>query len=91
MRTHVVIDDEVMREVDRIVGPRRRSEFIEQALREKLQHERQDWAVEALAGALKGGTPEYWSTPDRVVEWIRERRRLDQARIEAKLQEQRRE
>jgi len=49
MRAHVVLPEELVREVDRLTGPRKRSQFIEDAVRMKLQLAKQG---EALKKAL---------------------------------------
>jgi Arc/MetJ-type ribon-helix-helix transcriptional regulator len=82
MRTHVVLPDELVQEVDQLVGPRKRSEYLEAALREKLRRDRQRWAIKTGAGILKGSTPEYWSTPEKVSRWLDELRQVDIARSE---------
>jgi metal-responsive CopG/Arc/MetJ family transcriptional regulator len=39
-RTHVIAPKELTEEIDRIVGPRRQSEFITDAVAEKLEREK---------------------------------------------------
>lgn len=71
MRTHVVLPDELVREVDALVGPRKRSEFIEDALRAKLQRERQKWAIERGAGVLKAEDYPGWASSEMIRAWVR--------------------
>jgi len=50
-RTNVILPDELLKEVDRIVGPRRRSAFIAEAVRERLARLKFLKALEQAAGA----------------------------------------
>ena len=86
MRTHVVLPDELVQEVDRMVGPRKRSEFVERAVREELRRDRLDWALEHGAGILREDSPEYWSTPEKTIEWIRSMRGESDASARRKLE-----
>ena len=54
VRTHVVIPRDVVAAVDRLAGRRKRSEFIAEAVREKLTRELQRTVLAATAGALAG-------------------------------------
>jgi hypothetical protein len=72
MRTHIVLPDDLVAEIDTIVGPRKRSLFIEEAVRAKLQRERLRRAMEAVKNG-PGLDPEkypYWSTPQKTSEWV---------------------
>jgi metal-responsive CopG/Arc/MetJ family transcriptional regulator len=80
MRAHVVLDDELVDEVDALAGRRRRSAFIEDAVREKLQRERQRAAIEAAAGSLSNYRAE-WSGQDSTA-WVKRSRALDNERLE---------
>lgn len=85
MRLHVILADDLVQQVDDLTGPRGRSEYIEKAVREKLRHDRLDWALEHGAGLLKGRTPEHWSTPEKTYRWVREMRETDSKRLDEKL------
>jgi hypothetical protein len=52
-RTHVVIPDELVVEIDTLVGKRGRSRFLVEAARKELQRLRQFAALRAAAGAWK--------------------------------------
>jgi hypothetical protein len=80
MRAHIVVPAELVEEVDALAGHRRRSAFIEDAIREKLQRERQRASTEAAAGSLRGLRPE-WSGEDSTA-WVRRSRALDSERLE---------
>lgn len=75
MRTHVVLPEALVAEVDKLAGKRKRSSFIEEAVRLQLKRERQRQALKRLAGALDPADYPHWSTPEKVSEWIRASRR----------------
>ena len=52
MRTHIVVPEALIAEVDRVAGKRRRSRFVEDAIREKLSRENLRDALVATAGIL---------------------------------------
>jgi Arc/MetJ-type ribon-helix-helix transcriptional regulator len=66
-RTHVVLDEELVKDIDRLVGMRRRSVFLTEAAQEKLMRYRQVEALKAAVGAwkdkdhpeLKGGSAKW--------------------------------
>jgi predicted transcriptional regulator len=84
MRTHVVLPVDLVEEVDRVVGARRRSRFVEEAIRSHLRREKMAKALRDTAGSLRGDYPE-WETPEKVSAWVAERRREDDERLERKL------
>lgn len=76
-RTHVIIDDEVIGQIDRLVGQRGRSRFLEQAAMEKLQRLAQEQAVRAGAGALRKADHPEWVNQDAINDWVRTQRRTE--------------
>ncbi len=85
MRTHVVLPENLVREVDELAGKRKRSRFIAEAVQAKLRHERQKAAFEAARGILRDADYPQWSTPEKTSEWVHEHRRLDDEHRAAKL------
>jgi hypothetical protein len=78
MRLHITLEDTVVRELDRRVGPRGRSPFIARALREALEDERRWELIESASGAIaEEGHP--WD-PNPAA-WVRGQRRLDARRV----------
>ena len=71
VRTHVVFPKELVEEVDQLVGPRKRSEFVVEAVEEKLAHERLGRALESTAGFLDPGAYPEWETPEKTSAWVR--------------------
>ena len=52
-RTHVVLSDQLVKDIDMVVGSRQRSSFITQAAQKELMRLRQIEALRAAAGAWK--------------------------------------
>jgi predicted transcriptional regulator len=75
VRTHIVMPKELVAEVDHLVGPRRRSEFIAEAVAEKVARERLRQAAHKVAGSLADVDTPGWETPESTVEWVRALRR----------------
>lgn len=74
VRTHFVAPKDLIKEVDRFVGPRRRSEFISAAVTEKLARENRIRAVRhALTLPAVPDVPG-WETPEAVSKWVRDLR-----------------
>jgi hypothetical protein len=70
----VILPDDLLREIDARVGPRHRSEFIQEAIKEKLSRLCRVEAFERVVGSLKDvGTPG-WETPDAAAQWVHELR-----------------
>jgi hypothetical protein len=70
-RAHVVLPADLLREVDALVGPRRRSDFLVEAAREKIARERlREWGHE-LAGSLRNQDTPGWETPAAASAWVR--------------------
>ena len=78
-RTHVVVPEELVREIDRLSGKRKRSWFITQAVRKELQRLNFLKAVKETAGAWKGEDhPEFKKGVDN---WVRSLREEDEKRL----------
>lgn len=75
MRTHIVLPEDMLAEIDELVGKRKRSQFIEEAIEERLKRERRLKALDAFAGFLKDVDIPGWETPESTVEWVRQQRR----------------
>ncbi len=69
-RVHVMISEELLIEIDALVGPRRRSEFLVDAAREKVARERLRKAAHEYAGALKDVHIPGWETPQAATAWV---------------------
>ena len=74
MRTHVVLADELVADVDKLVGKRNRSRFIAEVVAERLRRERLIRAIREGAGSLDMSRHPEWETPEKVAAWVRELR-----------------
>lgn len=68
-RAHVVMSDATLREVDRLVGERSRSRFLEEAAREKLERLALAASLEETAG-VASDHPE-WRDRPTAADWVR--------------------
>ncbi|HSZ04723.1 MAG TPA: ribbon-helix-helix protein, CopG family [Solirubrobacteraceae bacterium] len=78
MRLHISLDDDLVEQLDRRVGRRRRSTFIGETLRRALEDERRWEDIEAGLGALSDDGHEWDADP---AGWVRAQRRSDPARV----------
>ena len=74
VRTHFIAPKELIEEVDKLVGPRRRSEFLTKASTKELQREKLLRLTREVSKLPPGdGIPE-WDTPESTAKWLREGR-----------------
>jgi metal-responsive CopG/Arc/MetJ family transcriptional regulator len=71
MRWHISIADDLAEELDRRVGPRERSAFIEQALRRALDETARTEALERALGAVADSGHDWDADP---AAWVRAQR-----------------
>jgi metal-responsive CopG/Arc/MetJ family transcriptional regulator len=72
MRVHVFLEDDLVRELDEIVGPRGRSPFIADAVREKVDQARRWRKIESAIGSISDTGHEWDEDP---AAWVHEQRR----------------
>lgn len=78
-RTHVVIPEQLVREIDSVVGHRQRSSFITRAAQKELLRIRQHEALLSTAGAWKDEDhPELKAGP---AAWVRKMRQEGERRL----------
>lgn len=87
VRTHIVVPADLIDEVDRVAGKRKRSRFVEEAIREKLARAALDRALAATAGVLSRDDYPEWDTPEKTLEWVRAGRHEDNMRLARKLRQ----
>lgn len=85
VRTHIVIAKELVEAIDQLVGQRQRSQFVAEALTEKLRREQQAAALRGAAGILDPTDYPEWATPERTSAWVHASRADDDRRTEHKL------
>jgi hypothetical protein len=69
-RTHVILPADLIKRVDARVGPRKRSQFIAEAVEAKLNRERLLEAFDRVAGSLKDVDTPGWNTPEETDAWV---------------------
>jgi hypothetical protein len=74
VRTNLLLPEELVKRLDEVAGPRGRSRYVADAVEKQLRRDRQKEAFEATFGTLSAADYPHWSTPEKVVEWVRERR-----------------
>jgi len=74
MRLHISLTDALVAELDRQVGPRERSSFIEAALRHALEDRARDDALEAAFGTIDDTGHDWDGDP---ADWVRRQRALN--------------
>jgi hypothetical protein len=78
-RTHIVIPEPLVNEIDRLVGKRGRCEFLTQAAQKELRRLQQIRALENIAGAWKDKDhPELTGGSAR---WVKELRKESEQRL----------
>ncbi len=71
MRLHILLDDDLVAEIDRRAGERRRSDFIARILRDAIDDENRWDEIEAGLGVLSDGDHE-WDAD--AADWVRGQR-----------------
>jgi Arc/MetJ-type ribon-helix-helix transcriptional regulator len=78
MRVHISLDEDLLRELDELVGARGRSPFIAEAVRRAVEQEHRWRLMRSAIGSISDeGHP--WD-PD-VARWIHDSRREDPRRV----------
>lgn len=78
MRLHISLDDDLVEQLDRRVGRRRRSAFIGETVRRALDDERRWQDIEAGLGALAAAEHEWDADP---AGWVTAQRFGDPSRV----------
>lgn len=78
MRLHISLDDDLVEQLDRRIGRRRRSAFIGETVRRALEDERRWQDIEAGLGALAAAEHEWDSDP---AGWVAAQRFGDPSRV----------
>jgi len=71
---------EVIGELERLVQPGKRSEFVVEATRERLERLKLGQALAKTAGSLKSEDYPEFATSEDVAKWVRELRERDFSR-----------
>jgi hypothetical protein len=79
-RTHVVLSEQLVKDIDALVGSRQRSSFLTQAAEEKLMRLRQMKALKAAAGTWKD--KDHPELKRGAAKWVEKLRRQDEERFQ---------
>lgn len=79
-RTHVVIPEQLVKEIDTLVGTRQRSSFLTQAAEAELMRRRQMKALESAAGSWKDSNHPELKSGSR--KWVKNLRRENERRFQ---------
>ena len=77
MRIHIALDDNLVAELDRRAGARRRSAFVAELIRRGLEDERRWDDIESALGSVPDSGHEWDDNPAM---WVRRQRRGDERR-----------
>ena len=78
-RTHVVLSEDLVKDIDRLVGARRRSSFLTEAAEKELMRLRQIEALKAAAGAWKA--KDHPELKQGAAKWVRKLRQESESRF----------
>ncbi|MBA3416572.1 MAG: hypothetical protein H0U10_15230 [Chloroflexia bacterium] len=70
-RIHLLIRGELLDEIDALVGRRRRSQFIAEAVAARLARDELREAIAEMDGALADSDVEGWESPQAAAAWVR--------------------
>lgn len=82
MRMHISLDDDLVKQIDELTGPRGRSALIREAVEMEVDRRRRRAALERLVGSMPDFAP--WMTP----EWISQERKRETEAYDRKIEEQ---
>ena len=78
MRMHLEMDDALVAELDELAGPRGRSEFVREAVRDAVDRRRRACRIRQSAGVVRDGGHEWDADP---ADWVQRQRAGDPERV----------
>jgi metal-responsive CopG/Arc/MetJ family transcriptional regulator len=81
MRAHIILDNEMVKDIDNLVGKRRRSCFIAEAVGAKLRQMKLLAALKETAGILSDEDHPEWKTSEDIANWVGDSRKRDGRRL----------
>jgi metal-responsive CopG/Arc/MetJ family transcriptional regulator len=78
MRLHISLEDDLVRELDRRVGARRRSSFIARAVEQALDDARRWELIESALGSISSKGHDW---DEDAAAWVHRQRREDERRV----------
>lgn len=84
-RTHVIIEEDIVKEIDRLVGKKKRSSFISEATKKELKKLKQLSVIKKLRGVWKDADHPELAGKDGTCKWLRKLRSEDEKILRKKL------
>jgi hypothetical protein len=84
-RTHVIIEEDIVKEIDRLVGKKKRSSFISEATKKELKKLKQLSVIKKLRGVWKDEDHPELAGKDGTYKWLRKLRSEDEKILRKKL------
>ena len=69
VRTNLLLPEDLVKQLDRVAGPRGRSRYVADAVRERLRRDERLAAIKAAAGIWRDHP--LFPTDESVVDWVR--------------------
>lgn len=85
MRTHIIIPDNLVKTIDRLVGPRSRSQFVVEAIEKELKKIARQQLAEKFSGRLSKNKLAGWTKGLTSGEWIEKMRSVDESKLKKQL------
>lgn len=82
VKTHIILPHDLLEDIDKIVGNRKRSSFLTEAAREKLERVKLARALEEARGAWKDEDYKELYSIDDIREWVRDLRQENSKRLQ---------
>ena len=67
-RTNLTLPIDLIRQVDKLAGPRGRSRYVAEAVAQRVRRDALGAAIRDTAGVMRGRPG--WMSPDEVVRWV---------------------
>jgi len=84
-RTHVIIEEDIVKEIDRLVGKKKRSSFISEATKKELKKLKQLSVIKKFRGVWKDEDHPELAGKDGTYKWLRKLRSEDEKILRKKL------
>jgi len=81
VRTHIVMPEQVIRQLDRLVGSQGRSKFVVEAVVVRISYIRLQQVARKVVGSLRDTPISGWETSENASAWVREERREADAKL----------
>lgn len=84
-KAHVIIEEDIVKEIDRLVGKKKRSSFVSEATKKELKRLKQLSLIRKLKGIWKDEDHPELAGKEGVFKWVRRLRDEDEKILRKKL------